>query len=204
MGCGNHLKEGYVNVDKFMPTEEALKPTVERPLTTQFIQVDLEKADWWINGVTGERGQTYREWPWDVSTVDEVIFHHSLEHMGEQVDAFFHILKEVYRICKNGAQLLITVPHPRHDDFLNDPTHVRHITAQQMALYNQAENRVWINDGSPNTPLGLQLGIDFVMENSTMMVEPKYNGYPNNTLERMIEINNNMIKQISMRLKVRK
>lgn len=193
LGCGNHPKDNYVNVDKFPCS-----------VPCAFIQLDLEASNHWLDSETGAFGQTYREWPWETSSVDEVLFHHSLEHMGEQVDAFFHIMKEVYRICKNGATLLITVPHPRHDDFLNDPTHVRHITPQQMALFNQEENKVWVKDGSPNTPLGLQLGIDFVMESSTMMVEPKYNGYPDATLEHMIEINNNIIKQTAMRLKVRK
>ena len=37
-------------------------------------------------------------------------------------------MKELYRISCDQANIHISVPHPRHDDFLADPTHVRPIT----------------------------------------------------------------------------
>lgn len=202
MGCGNHPKIGYINVDKFPCAADTVFDA-----NTLFVQLDLEakgSVTRCSNGLQLETHEEFDEWPWDDNSVDEVVFHHSLEHMGEQVDGFFHILKEVYRICKPDAYLLITVPHPRHDDFMNDPTHVRAITGQQMMLFNQEDNRRWIADGSPNTPLGLQLGIDFVLDSAAASLEPKYDGYPKETLERMMEINNNIIKQVAMRFKVRK
>jgi hypothetical protein len=55
----------------------------------------------------------------------------------------------------------IVVPHPRHDHYLNDPTHVRPITVQGLEMFSQKRNREWRKKGIPNTPLGLYLGVDF-------------------------------------------
>jgi hypothetical protein len=55
----------------------------------------------------------------------------------------------------------VTVPHPRHDHYLNDPTHVRPITPQGLEMFSQKRNREWIGKGHGNTPLGLYLGVDF-------------------------------------------
>ena len=49
-------------------------------------------------------------------------------------------MKELYRICKNNSIIDIVVPHPRHDDFLSDPTHVRPITDMTLSLYDKELN----------------------------------------------------------------
>ena len=108
MGCGLNKKEGYTNVDK----SAACGPDVE---------LDLEVFPW----------------PFKANEAEEVIFNHSLEHMGETTDVFLGILKELYRICKPRAKIFIFVPHPRHDDFLGDPTHVRVITPQLLSLFSK-------------------------------------------------------------------
>src|SRR5947208_13026944 len=63
-------------------------------------------------------------WPWEDSSVGEVVMFHVLEHLGESTATYLKIIQEIYRVCQDGAAIQITVPHPRHDDFLNDPTHV--------------------------------------------------------------------------------
>jgi len=55
-----------------------------------------------------------------------------MEHVGQTPDMFNSIIRKLYRICKNQAIMDITVPHPRHDDFLADPTHVRPITVLEL------------------------------------------------------------------------
>ena len=70
-------------------------------------------------------------------------------------------MKELYRVCQDGATIRIIVPHHRHDYFYNDPTHVRAVTADGMTLFSQRLNRQWIAQGLANSPLGLYLGIDF-------------------------------------------
>ena len=77
-------------------------------------------------------------WPWADSTVDEVALVHVLEHLGRDPDVFIGIIKELYRVCRNGALIHIVVPHPRHDNFLGDPTHVRPITYQVMQLFDKS------------------------------------------------------------------
>ena len=57
--------------------------------------------------------------------MEEIILSHVLEHIGKNPDDFIKILKEFYRICKNQALIKISVPNPRHEDFLSDPTHDR-------------------------------------------------------------------------------
>ncbi|MBI3444572.1 MAG: hypothetical protein HY055_04270, partial [Magnetospirillum sp.] len=74
---------------------------------------------------------------------------------------FLGIMQELWRICRHEAEIEITVPHPRHDYFLWDPTHVRPITWEGLDCFNQDKNRQRIASGAANTPLGLQLGIDF-------------------------------------------
>lgn len=100
-------------------------------------------------------------WPWDDSSVDEIRMNHILEHLGETTEVFFSIIKELYRVCKPGALIAIAVPHPRHDDFITDPTHVRAITARTFELFSKDLNRRWAKIGAANSPLGLFLDVDF-------------------------------------------
>ena len=80
-----------------------------------------------------------KNFPWTFSDneIEEIIFIHSLEHMGAQEDIFLNIVKEIYRICKSKAVVQINVPHPRHDNFLGDPSHVRAITPQLLTLFSK-------------------------------------------------------------------
>jgi hypothetical protein len=92
------------------------------------------------------------------NTVDEVLAHHVFEHIG---DGFFEFLKDLYRICKHGAILDIHVPHPRHDYFIGDLTHVRPITIENMRPLSKkfCETQSYIN--SSWSGLAHQLDIDF-------------------------------------------
>ena len=47
------------------------------------------------------------------------------------------------KICKKNALIIIKVPHPRHEDFLSDPTHVRPITVLGLSLFDQKLNKEW-------------------------------------------------------------
>ena len=112
LGCGNKILEGYVNVDKF----EYYQCNIVH---------DLEKFPY----------------PFEQDSVDEILLKHVLEHIGQDPDVFNGVIKELYRISKNQALIDITVPHPRHDDFLADPTHVRPITAFGLSLYDKDINK---------------------------------------------------------------
>ena len=135
LGCGSKKMDGWINVDK----EAASGPDQI---------VDLEALPW----------------PWETGTVDAVTMRHVLEHLGAETGTYLGIIKELYRICRKDAEVTITVPHPRHDHFLNDPTHVRPITPQGLELFSRARCLEWQKAGSANTPLALYLEVDFALK----------------------------------------
>jgi hypothetical protein len=144
MGCGYRKLEGWVNVD--------LSPKCQPDLVC-----DLESLPW----------------PWKDDSVDEVLFNHSLEHMGQDPRTFLGMMKELYRVCEDQARIEIVVPHPRHDDFIGDPTHVRVITPGVLVLFNREFNDEVKSKGGLNTPLAHYLGVDFCIQDCiTKLSEP--------------------------------
>lgn len=113
-------------------------------------------------------------WPWATDSVDEVLMSHSLEHMGERVDTFIGIMKELYRVCSHGAIVHIAVPHPRHDNFLNDPTHVRAITPELLGCFCKKFCLQAQNIKSANSTLALYHGVDFEIEGATYTLDEPY------------------------------
>ena len=93
------------------------------------------------------------------------------------------MMKELYRICRDGAEVLIDVPHPRHDDFLNDPTHVRVITPHLLMLVRPPPQRPWQAMGASNSPLAHYLGVDFALSGyDCVLVEPYATQYADGLL----------------------
>jgi hypothetical protein len=115
-------------------------------------------------------------WPWPDDSVQEVLLSHVLEHLGGDTVTYLGIIKELYRVCHNGAQISIVVPHPRHDHFLSDPTHVRPITADSLALFSQSANRQCMAMGIANTPLGIYLGVDFAIHSINFTLDEPWRG----------------------------
>jgi hypothetical protein len=147
LGCGHRKLPGWVNVD----IAAASNPDQV---------VDLEKLPW----------------PWPDNSADEVLLSHVLEHLGGATDVYLGIIKELYRVCRDGASVSIIVPHPRHDFFLNDPTHVRPITPDGLAIFSQAVNRESVARGLANTPLGIYLGVDFALEATNIVLDDHWRG----------------------------
>jgi ubiquinone/menaquinone biosynthesis C-methylase UbiE len=149
--------------------------------------------------------------PFEDNSVELVLAEHILEHLG---DGFFHLMQEVYRVCCDGAEFHVMVPHHRHDWFANDPTHKRPITIDGMKLFSKTYNEYCesIDDGS--TKLGLWLGVDFEMFWYENDVDPYYHPYCNKMsqgtpeqreeLERFFRMNNNIITEVRMKFKVHK
>ena len=115
-----------------------------------------------------------RPWPWENSSVDEVAMHHVLEHLGRTPELFIGVMKELHRICRPGALVRIRVPHPRHDFFLTDPTHVRPILPGTLAHFSKRENLAWAEIGAANTPLALYHGVDFEIQEHELLLDEPY------------------------------
>jgi hypothetical protein len=179
LGSGDKYLEGYVNVDKFG------KPDVRH---------DLEKTPW----------------PWKDDSVEEVILSHVLEHLGRETATYERIIKELYRVCCDGARILIQVPHHRHDSYFADPTHVRPITPLGIRMLSQAWNRGTLERGGSDTPLGIYWGVDFeTVETRFTPSEIWRERHPEqgedfdrDLLIGESKIYNNMIKEVTMLLKV--
>lgn len=143
LGCGNWKLPGYLNVDR----QSACQPDQV---------VDLEALPW----------------PFPDDSCEEVILSHVLEHLGETRAIYLGILKELHRICRPGARVQVTVPHPRHDLFLIDPTHVRAILPESLGMLSKKKNHEWQRDGIADTPLGLYLDVDFEIREVTYLLDP--------------------------------
>lgn len=181
LGCGYNIKpanEGWVNVD------------VDRHEGVDYLW-DLENFPW----------------PWSDDSVDEVLMSHILEHLGETTDAYLRIWKELYRVCKNGAEITIIVPHPRHDNFIGDPTHVRAITPDALNLFDKKKCEEWIKQGYSNTPLALYLGVNFEMKACEGVFEDQWKkSYETGEisfeeLQWAVKTYNNVVKQYGIILK---
>ena len=110
-------------------------------------------------------------WPWPDSSVDEVFASHVIEHIppGHQ---FMHFMYELWRVCKPGAEVKVILPHPRHDIFLNDPTHVHAIMPGTLAMFSKAYTEALALQGQRLTPFWKYLGIDFGMGSVRYWFDP--------------------------------
>lgn len=113
-------------------------------------------------------------WPFADSSVEEVVANHVLEHIGPGPDEFITFMKELYRVCAPGALVKIAVPHPRHDHFLGDPTHVRAVTPLVLSLFSKANCERWREMGAANSPLALFHGVDFEMVEERIVLDEPY------------------------------
>jgi len=84
-----------------------------------------------------------------------------LEHLGQATATFFAIVKEMYRVVRHGGQVLIVVPHPLHNSFLTDPTHIRAFTPDTFLMLSRARNLDWVERRVNVTMLALMLDVDF-------------------------------------------
>jgi hypothetical protein len=172
LGCGGRKFPDWVNVDKY-------------PTCGPDQVADLEQFPW----------------PWPDNSADEVRLYHVLEHLGAQTAVYLEILKELYRVCRHDAKVEIIVPHPRHDDFLGDPTHVRVVTEESLNLLSQAANRDWLARGAANTPLALYIAVDFEVVSRTYdLADPWDRAFEQKTisetdLKHAIRSFNNVVKQ---------
>jgi hypothetical protein len=147
-------------------------------------------------------------WPWPDDSVSEVLMSHSLEHLGASADVFIAIMKELFRVCQAGATIHIAVPHPRHDNFIDDPTHVRPVTPQMLQLFSKRENLRWKEMRAANSPLALYHGVDFEVVNAEYTAAEPYSSdlqqgrLNEKELQEFLNKYNNVASEIRITLKV--
>tara|TARA_B100001121_G_scaffold167333_1_gene146167 strand:+ start:210 stop:770 length:561 start_codon:yes stop_codon:yes gene_type:complete len=175
LGCGSKILDGYINVDKF----DYYKPNIVHDLETF-------------------------PYPFENNSVDEILVSHVLEHIGQSPEIFMKIIKEFYRICHDNSMIKIIVPHPRHNDFIADPTHVRPITILGLQLFDKDLNIKWEKDKAANTPLALINGVNFKIKNAKYSLDENYmkkykdKKINNQEIDEDAERLNNVIKQIEI------
>jgi glycosyltransferase involved in cell wall biosynthesis len=178
LGCGGEHLQGWVNVDKFAAAQPDLVHDLER-----------------------------FPWPFPDDCAEEVLLKHVLEHLGRDSDTFLGILRELYRVCAPGAAVRIVVPHPRHRDFLQDPTHVRPVLAEMFEHFSLDCNEEWRRRGLPGTPLARYLGLDFRIESATLNLDPWWDAefrsgrITRARLDRAIQDCNNVVQTTEMVLR---
>lgn len=181
LGCGHSHLDGFVNVDAFA---ECAPDQV----------VDLETFPW----------------PWPDNSVELALFNHSLEHMGGEVRMFLGIMKELYRVCEPDARVQIAAPHPRSENFIGDPTHVRIVTPQVLSLFDRAKNDQWKAAGAPNTPLAHYTGVDFEIVATALKLMPAYEekrrsgALSSEALNQLLLTQNNIADEWRIELRARK
>jgi hypothetical protein len=181
LGCGMNKTPGWLNVDS--------APACEPDMVW-----DLETTPW----------------PWPDSSAGEMLFNHSLEHMGQDTKTFLEIIKEIYRVGRDGAVIRINAPHPRHDNFLHDPTHVRAVTPEMLVMFDRSKNEEWRRTGAANTPLGLYLGVDLEITDATMVLDEPYQSQLRSGALKSDEVaalareRNNVIAECRIQMRVRK
>ena len=109
--------------------------------------------------------------PFDDNTIDEVNAFHILEHIGE---GFFHLIKEIYRVCEDGAIINIEVPHHRHDEFFGDPTHCRPFTVDTFRLFSKKYNQWHIDHFGSSTGFGMKCNVDFEVIEYNHIFDPLF------------------------------
>ena len=79
-------------------------------------------------------------WPYEDNFFDKINADNILEHLGQDPKVFTNIVKEMYRVSKDGAEWFINVPHHRCDLFWDDYTHVRVLSAKTFKMFDQKVN----------------------------------------------------------------
>lgn len=176
LGSGYKKIDGYLNVD-------------HDPLVNADFTVDFE----------------YDPLPFPDNSIENIIAHHVLEHIGEN---FLNLMKEIYRVCKPDAMLDIKFPHYRSDIQHMDPTHKRTLTVDQFLLFSKKYNQWHIEQFGSSSGFGLKLDVDFEVirykNNATPKWEERFKTMTEEQIQEVSENFNNVYFETHIIMQVKK
>lgn len=117
LGCGNDLRRGWINVDRWPPDDWAKHSSISE---YAFKQVVLSPLDLW---------------PWPDDSVDEILAKDFFEHLPDIINA----MNQCWRMLKAGGTLTLIVPTTNGPGAWQDPTH-RSFWNQNTLKYFEAGN----------------------------------------------------------------
>ncbi|ALM76149.1 class I SAM-dependent methyltransferase [Thermococcus barophilus] len=71
--------------------------------------------------------------PFPDDSVEEVLLYNVLEHL----ESPWKVMREVIRVCKNGATIKVRVPYPYHPNAFRDPEHKYLIPPHWFNLFKE-------------------------------------------------------------------
>ncbi len=91
-----------------------------------YLGVDILKVD------TVDVVADARDLPFKDSSVEGIYSNHCIEHIADQLD----VIREMWRVCRNGAILHILVPHFSNPSYYDDLTHQRLYSTRSFEHYD--------------------------------------------------------------------
>lgn len=107
-------------------------------------------------------------WPYEDNFFDKITADNILEHLGQDPKVFTKIIKEMYRVSKDGAEWFINVPHHRCDLYWDDYTHVRPLSAKTFKMFDQKVNVQSIENKLSDSTFGLYHKVDLEVYDTTL------------------------------------
>lgn len=151
---------------------------------------------------------TVMPWPFEENSVDEFHFRYSLEEIGHSPEQLLNVVKEVYRLARPGARVLIDCLHPRSDRFVLNPLAQHRLSPQFFRLLSKTENLNSIASQATETALALQLGVDFEVVKGTALLKPELKTRVDQQLESIESLveraafENNIVEAYEIELRV--
>lgn len=71
--------------------------------------------------------------PYEDNSVEGIFAIHVIEHIKN----IHHLMKEIYRVCMNDAEILFVSPYYKHISAFSDPDHIRFITEESFGYFCQ-------------------------------------------------------------------
>jgi len=155
LGSGFNRIDGFVNVD-------------DDPLVNPDYIVNLDDVNIKL--------------PFEDNTVEEIVAHHILEHIGT---GFIPLMQEIYRVCKHGAIIDIHVPHHFHEAYYGDPTHKRPITINTMKAFSKKFNQENVKKFGGGSGIAMKYNVDFEMIWYDFKYDSFYQGMVDNYKQRI-------------------